>query len=136
MFNLDPAKLLVILVIAVVFVGPERIPRYARILGNSLKVVMEYRDRAEHEIRKAVPDLGLPHIPRNPSSAVSGYLADLVRPSAAPAAGDLTPSESRLSASEAEPPSGAGASTGERSTASRAEVERDWDVATNDPGMN
>jgi hypothetical protein len=40
------------------------------------------------EIRKVIPDLELPHLPRNPSTAVSGFLTSLMS-SAPPASPDL-----------------------------------------------
>ena len=77
MFNLDPAKLLVISVIGLVVIGPERLPRLARQFGSALHVLTTYREQAEAEIRKAVPDLGLPTIPRNPASVVGTFLTSL-----------------------------------------------------------
>ncbi|HUY05944.1 MAG TPA: twin-arginine translocase TatA/TatE family subunit [Acidimicrobiales bacterium] len=57
--NLDPAKLLVILVIGLLVLGPERLPRVARQLGHLWHEFTTARDRLVDEIREQVPDL--PH---------------------------------------------------------------------------
>lgn len=80
--SLDPAKLLVVLVFALVVLGPERLPRAARQLGAAWRELTRIRQQVTDEVRSALPDLGLddldlPHIPRNPSAAVSGFMRDL-----------------------------------------------------------
>lgn len=55
--NLDPAKLLVILVIALVVLGPERLPRVARQLGALWREMTVTRERLVNEIKQQVPDL-------------------------------------------------------------------------------
>lgn len=57
MLNLDPAKLLVILVIALIVVGPERLPRLARQLGGMLREFSRARERMISELKEQVPDL-------------------------------------------------------------------------------
>lgn len=55
--NLDPAKLLVILVIALIVLGPERLPRVARQLGALWREITVTRDRLVNEIKEQVPDI-------------------------------------------------------------------------------
>jgi TatA/E family protein of Tat protein translocase len=55
--NLDPAKLLVIAVVAVVLLGPERLPQVARQMGAAWRTFNEFRHRIETDVRTAVPDL-------------------------------------------------------------------------------
>lgn len=57
MFNLDPGKLLVIGVVAVLVLGPEKLPRAARQLGGAWRSFTQFRQRMEAEVRHAVPDL-------------------------------------------------------------------------------
>lgn len=78
--SLDPAKILVILVIALVVLGPERLPRAARQLGAAWRELTRVRDQVSEEVRSAMPDLDLPQIPRLRHGAVSGFLTDLSRP--------------------------------------------------------
>jgi Sec-independent protein translocase protein TatA len=80
--SLDPAKLLVILVFALIVIGPERLPKAARQLGAAWRQLTTIREQVTEEVRKAMPDLGLddldlPHLPRNPSAAVSNFVRDL-----------------------------------------------------------
>jgi sec-independent protein translocase protein TatB len=79
--SLDPAKLLVVLVIALIVFGPERLPKIARQLGGAWHELQKLREQAESELRSALPDLSdLPKLPGSPSSAVHSFLSDLTRP--------------------------------------------------------
>lgn len=55
--NLDPAKVLVILVIALIVLGPERLPRVARQLGMFLHEISQQRNRIVDQIRDQLPEL-------------------------------------------------------------------------------
>jgi sec-independent protein translocase protein TatB len=57
MFNLDPAKLLVIAVVAIILLGPDRLPQVARQAGNAWRSFTEFRHRMESEVRSSLPDL-------------------------------------------------------------------------------
>ena len=67
MFNLDPAKLLVIAVVAVILLGPDKLPQVARQAGGAWKSFNDFRHRMESEVRGSIPDL--------PSSAEIAHLA-------------------------------------------------------------
>ncbi|MCU1490897.1 MAG: hypothetical protein JWM85_2302, partial [Acidimicrobiaceae bacterium] len=80
--SLDPAKILVILIIALVVLGPERLPKAARQLAHAWKELTRIREQVTEEVRSAMPDLGLkdldlPHFPKSPAAAVSGFVRDL-----------------------------------------------------------
>ncbi|MHB1988326.1 MAG: twin-arginine translocase TatA/TatE family subunit [Acidimicrobiales bacterium] len=79
MGGLDPAKLLVILVLALVLIGPERLPRAARQVGAFWREFTQFRERLEDQVRSAMPDLDLPKIPVIPRSGVTGYLTGMMR---------------------------------------------------------
>lgn len=79
--SLDPAKVLVILVVALIVLGPERLPRAARQLGAAWRELTRLRDQVTDEVRSAIPDVDIPRIPHG---AVSGFVRDLTRPSTAP----------------------------------------------------
>jgi Sec-independent protein translocase protein TatA len=67
MLNLDPAKLLIIAVVAVILLGPDRLPAFARQVGGAWRTFTAYRHRMEQEVRSSMPDL--------PSSAEIARLA-------------------------------------------------------------
>jgi sec-independent protein translocase protein TatB len=67
MLNLDPAKLLVIAVVAIILLGPDRLPQVARQVGGLWRSFNDYRHRMESQVRTAIPDL--------PSSAEIARLA-------------------------------------------------------------
>jgi sec-independent protein translocase protein TatB len=67
MLNLDPAKLLVIAVVAIILLGPDRLPQVARQVGGVWRSFNDYRHRMESQVRTAIPDL--------PSSAEIARLA-------------------------------------------------------------
>ena len=57
MLNLDPAKLLVIAVVAIILLGPDRLPQVARQAGAAWRSFNEFRHRMEREVRNTMPDL-------------------------------------------------------------------------------
>ncbi len=57
MFNLDPGKLLVIAVVAIILLGPDRLPQFARQVGSAWRSFTEFRHRVESEVRSSMPDL-------------------------------------------------------------------------------
>jgi Sec-independent protein translocase protein TatA len=78
MLNLDPAKLVVILVLALVVMGPEKMQSSARHFGTLWRSVTEFREKAEQQVRDALPDLDLPRIPTSPRGALAGYVNELL----------------------------------------------------------
>ncbi len=78
MGGLDPAKIFVVLIIALIVLGPERLPGAARQLGGAWRELNKLREKFEEEVRSAVPDLDISKIPTSPSRAVTGYLSGLV----------------------------------------------------------
>ncbi|MHB8245355.1 MAG: Sec-independent protein translocase subunit TatA/TatB [Acidimicrobiales bacterium] len=79
MGGLDPAKLLVILVLALVILGPERLPKAARQVGSFWRDFTAFRERIEREVRSAIPDVDLPDIPVISKSGLTGYLTGMMR---------------------------------------------------------
>jgi Sec-independent protein translocase protein TatA len=57
MFNLDPSKLLVIAVVTIIVLGPERLPHFARQIGGAWRSLSEFRQRMESEVRNSLLDL-------------------------------------------------------------------------------
>lgn len=54
---LSPAKLLVILVIALVVLGPDKLPKMAKQIGALWADFRRFRERLESEVRSNLPDL-------------------------------------------------------------------------------
>jgi len=61
MLNLDPGKLLIIAVVAIVLLGPDKLPQVARQLGAAWRSFNEFRHRMETEVRGSIPDLPSTH---------------------------------------------------------------------------
>jgi Sec-independent protein translocase protein TatA len=59
--NLDPAKLLIIAVVAVILLGPDKRPQVARQVGAAWRSLSEFRHRIETEVRASIPDLPSSH---------------------------------------------------------------------------
>jgi Sec-independent protein translocase protein TatA len=80
--NLDPAKLFVILVVAFLVLGPERLPKVARQLGGAWRELTRIRNEVTDEVRAAFPVDDLPHIPHipNATSAVSSFVSGFTQP--------------------------------------------------------
>jgi Sec-independent protein translocase protein TatA len=97
MFNLDPGKLLVIAVVAIILLGPDRLPQVARQIGAAWRSFNEFRHRMESEVRSSMPDLPptseIARLARSPS-ALLNHLSnmsedDTQEPSAADAGGEV-----------------------------------------------
>ena len=75
MLNLDPAKLLVVAVVAVILLGPDRLPQVARQVGNAWRSFNEFRHRMESEVRSSIPDLpssnDIARLARSPSALLN-----------------------------------------------------------------
>jgi hypothetical protein len=78
MGGLDPAKILFILVLALVVLGPERLPKAARQIGALWHDFQQWRQRFEEEVRSAVPDLDLPPLPPLSRGGITSYLAGMM----------------------------------------------------------
>ncbi|HEY5026733.1 MAG TPA: twin-arginine translocase TatA/TatE family subunit [Acidimicrobiales bacterium] len=61
MLSLSPAKLLVILVIALIVLGPEKLPQMARQIGAAWHDLRQWRARIETEVRGTFPNLPPTH---------------------------------------------------------------------------
>lgn len=60
MFSLSPAKLLVLVVIALIVLGPDKLPQLARQLGSAWADLRKWRARLESDVRSNFPDLPSP----------------------------------------------------------------------------
>jgi sec-independent protein translocase protein TatB len=61
MLSLNPEKLLVVLVVALILLGPDKLPRLARQLGAGWRQLKEFQQRVEREVRETMPDLPPTH---------------------------------------------------------------------------
>lgn len=68
MFNLSPFKLMIIVAVILIFLGPDKLPQAARQIGQGWRSLKKFQQRVEAEVREAIPSL--------PSS---GDLARVVR---------------------------------------------------------
>ena len=75
MLNLDPAKLLIIAVVAVILLGPDKLPQVARQVGAAWRSFNEFRHRMETEVRSSIPDLpssaDIARLARSPSALLN-----------------------------------------------------------------
>ncbi len=75
MFNLDPAKLLVIAIVAVILLGPDKLPQFARQVGGAWRSLNEFRHRMEADVRGHIPDLPssseIAHLARSPTALLN-----------------------------------------------------------------
>jgi sec-independent protein translocase protein TatB len=106
MFNLDPAKLLVIGVVAIILLGPDKLPQVARQVGGAWRTFNDFRHRMESEVRNSIPDLpsttDIARLARSPS-ALLNHLSNM-----APEEGTGTAPAGSVSASAASVPTPAG----------------------------
>jgi hypothetical protein len=99
MLNLDPSKLLVIAVVTLIVIGPDKLPHYARQIGQTWRSFSEFRQRMESEVRDSVPGLpstsDLASYARSPLTLLDRLSADVPpdqeMPSSPDVVGDLPP---------------------------------------------
>ena len=122
MFNLDPGKLLVIAVVAIILLGPDRLPQVARQVGGAWKSFNEFRHRVESEVRNTVPDLPptseIARLARSPS-ALLNHLSTMSSDdgeAADPGEGEAVPPDDAVPLSHAVPPVEAASTTGDGTT--------------------
>ena len=103
MFNLDPGKLIVIAVVAIILLGPDKLPQFARQVGGAWRTFNDFRRRMESEVRSTMPDLPptseIARLARSPSALLT-HLSNL------PSEDDEAPDGSF------QPPAGAAAANG------------------------
>jgi Sec-independent protein translocase protein TatA len=56
-FNLSAIKLLIILVVVVIFLGPDKLPEAAQKVGRFWAAFKLWQQRIEGEVREAIPNL-------------------------------------------------------------------------------
>ena len=54
---LSPAKVLIILVVALVVLGPDKLPKVAKQIGALWGEFRKFRERLESDVRSSFPDL-------------------------------------------------------------------------------
>jgi Sec-independent protein translocase protein TatA len=57
MLSFSPIKLAIVVVVATVLLGPDKIPHAARKASETLRAFQQFRERVERELRETVPDL-------------------------------------------------------------------------------
>lgn len=57
MLSLSPLKLVIVLIVALVLVGPDKLPSLARQMGAAWKAFRGFSTRIEDEVRANLPDL-------------------------------------------------------------------------------
>jgi TatA/E family protein of Tat protein translocase len=98
---LSPVKIMVIVAVVLLLLGPDKLPEVAHRLGSSWRALKRLQERVESEVRDAIPDLpstgDIARIVRSPinllnqlSDQVDAKEAAEVRNSAPPAAVDDT----------------------------------------------
>ncbi len=54
---LSPIKILVIVAVVLLLLGPDKLPEVAHRLGSSWRAIKRLQERVESEVREAIPDL-------------------------------------------------------------------------------
>jgi sec-independent protein translocase protein TatB len=102
--NLDPGKLLVIAVVALILIGPDRLPQVARRIGGAWRTVNEFRQRMETDVRRSIPDLPasseISRLARSPSALLTHLSNTLPAPAGTAAAPPCEPEPEGVAAAD------------------------------------
>jgi sec-independent protein translocase protein TatB len=108
MLSLNPEKLFIVLIVALILLGPDKLPKLARQMGAGWSKLRAFQQRMESEVRETMPDLPsgreIARIVRSPVSYLT-QLADgdgLVPDPADPA--NAAPAAPTFPADRAAPP--------------------------------
>lgn len=92
MLSLSPEKLFIVLIVALVLLGPDKLPKVARQMGEGWAKLRALQQRMEAEVRETMPELPSSHeiarMVRSPVSylnAMANAEPELVPDPAAPA---------------------------------------------------
>jgi sec-independent protein translocase protein TatB len=95
MFNIGPGELIVILILALVLLGPEKLPEMARTVGKGMRELRrateDIKDQVESELYKLDDTKPVVKAPEGPRYAKAAPAPQL--PPAAPALASETPAE-------------------------------------------
>jgi Tat protein translocase TatB subunit len=86
MFGLGPTEIIIILVVALIFVGPAKLPEIARSIGRGLRDLRRVSDDFQREIQRTTweqEELDRRNAPPRPGTARSAADASVVVPRAA-----------------------------------------------------
>ena len=96
MFSLSPIKIMVIVAVVLLLLGPDKLPDVAHKLGSSWRALKRIQERVEAEVREVIPDLpsagDIARIARSPVNLLN-QLADRVdaKEEATSMSGDQSP---------------------------------------------
>lgn len=131
MFGLSTWELLIILVVALLFIGPDQLPKVARKLGDGMRQVRGAMTRVDHEVRRTIREATTEDaLAEEEAEAARRAEADAARQHAAASMGHNAPPAELPPASAKAPAPPASATTSPASPAATAE---DTDEAMPEP---
>lgn len=57
MFDFSPVKILLIAVVTIALLGPDKLPAVAQAIGSFWQLIRKWQSRVESEVRDIIPDL-------------------------------------------------------------------------------
>lgn len=57
MLDLSPAKLLIVFIVAMVLLGPDKLPQVARQIGAGWRRLKAFTEKVDQDVRQSIPDL-------------------------------------------------------------------------------
>jgi sec-independent protein translocase protein TatB len=139
MFNLDPGKLIVIAVVAIILLGPDKLPQFARQVGGAWRTFNDFRRRMESEVRSTMPDLPptseIARLARSPSALLT-HLSNLPSEDDEAPDGSFQPPAGANGAGEGVGETGAGGSDGAGGTGGAGGIAPDGGAETSAAATN
>lgn len=139
MLDLSPLKILIIVVIGLIVLGPDKLPQFAKQAGAAWKTLRTLQERVESELRETVPDLprssDIARYARSPISLLN-QLADRATADEADARAALADEGSAPSTAPDEPVGTDGGGYRPPDDAPRARDPERPPLAWGDPSLN
>jgi TatA/E family protein of Tat protein translocase len=84
-FSLSPIKIVIIIAVILIVLGPDKLPEVARQLGSAWKGLRQWQAKIESEVREVVPDLpstsDIARIARSPVHLLNSLADRVIEPS-------------------------------------------------------
>ncbi len=79
MFDLSPLKVMIVVTVVLILLGPDKLPEVSRKLGSTWRAIKQLQEKVETEVREVIPQLpnsgDLSRIVRSPIGLLN-HLAD------------------------------------------------------------
>ena len=140
MLSLSPLKIVIVVVVTLVLVGPDKLPGLARQIGGAWRAFRSFSTKVETEVRSTMPDLpstgDIARLARSPVAFLDSLAKLDTDPLVPDPTADPAPQTDALTPDPGAPPSPDRATSSTDGTSSSEEPSAEDEQAFGDPTMS